>query len=93
VWDDGTGLTLLTYTGHGAAGNVYALAWSHDGARIASGADDKTVRVWDAATGATALAFTGHQNIVFNVAWSPDDTRIASVSQDGTLQVWQPKVG
>ncbi len=91
VWDAATGKTLLTYTGHGDGGNVYALAWSHDGTRIASGADDKTVRVWNAATGQTMLIYRGHTNVVWRVAWSPDDTEIASASQDKTVQLWRPQ--
>ena len=41
------GTTLYTYRGH--AGNpVYAVAWSPDGTRIASGGGDNTVQVWQA---------------------------------------------
>ncbi len=38
---------LYTYRGH--SGAVYAVAWSPDGKRIASGSDDNTVQVWVAA--------------------------------------------
>jgi WD40 repeat protein len=88
VWDPATGQTLLTYTGSTA--QAYALAWSPDGKRIASGGDDKLVRVWSATTGETALLYRGHSDIIFHVAWSPDGTRIASASVDGTVQIWRP---
>jgi WD40 repeat protein len=38
---------LYTYRGH--SGAVYAVTWSSDGKRIASGSDDNTVQVWVAA--------------------------------------------
>jgi eukaryotic-like serine/threonine-protein kinase len=37
---------LHIYKGH--TKGVYAVAWSHDGTRIASVAWDKTVQVWQA---------------------------------------------
>src|SRR5260370_30012387 len=52
------GTTLYTYRGH--AGSVYAVAWSPDGARLASGGGDNTVQVWDAATGSHVFTYRGH---------------------------------
>src|SRR5579871_3385642 len=89
VWDATTGQTLLTYQGH-QDHQVYALAWSPDGTKIASGSDDKTVQVWNAATGQPLLIYQGHSDIVFGVAWSPNGKEVASASVDGTVQVWQP---
>ena len=37
-----------------------SVAFSHDGIRIVSGSDDKSVRVWDASTGAALHQLNGH---------------------------------
>src|SRR6266700_3260534 len=78
---------------HGLTSTVFAVAWSPDGRRIASGGNDSTVQVWDGASAHRLLTFTRHTAPVRGVAWSPDGTRIASASQDGTVQVWDAKSG
>ena len=70
----------MSYTYRGHSSSVYAVAWSPDGKRIASGSDDKTVQVWDAANGGHVFTYRGHSNLVYAVAWSPDGKRIASGS-------------
>ncbi len=85
------GTILCTYWGH--AHYVHTVAWSPDGARLASGSRDKTVQVWEAATGKPVLSFHGHADRVHAVAWSPDGTRLASAGHDGTVQVWEAATG
>lgn len=87
LWPALKGRNILTYQGH--SGSVWAVAWSPDGLRIASGSTDTTVRVWDVATGSTRFTCSGHSGFVAAVAWSPDGTYLASASTDSTVQVWR----
>src|SRR3984885_12340385 len=73
---------------------VYSVAFSPDGARIASGSGDRTIQLWDAKTGAEiGELLRGHNNWVNSVAFSPDGARIASGSSDKTIQLWDAKTG
>src|SRR5258708_7675667 len=85
------GTMLYTYNGHINA--ISDLAWSPDGARIASASYDKTLQVWDAATGKRIVTYRKHSNWVTAVAWSPDGTSIASASVDKTVQIWNASTG
>jgi WD40 repeat protein len=57
-----------------------AVAWSTDGKLIASGGQDRIVRVWDPSTGQQLLALGGHARTVSAVAFSRDGKRLASAS-------------
>ncbi|KAJ5652726.1 hypothetical protein N7507_010152 [Penicillium longicatenatum] len=81
---------LQTLEGHGS---IQSIAWSPDGSLLASGSNDKTVRVWDPATGQTVSTLEGHSDSVFSIAWSPDGSRLASGSYDTTVRVWDPTTG
>ncbi|HEX4146846.1 MAG TPA: TIR domain-containing protein [Pirellulales bacterium] len=72
---------------------VSSVAFSPDGARIASGSHDGTVRLWDARTGAELQVVLGKWLAVDSVAFSPDGTRIASGSHDGTVHLWDAATG
>lgn len=85
------GTTLLTSEHLG--GPVRDVAWSPDGTRLASGGNDKMVRIWEAATGKPLLTLRGHTDAVTAVAWSPDGRWVASASWDKTVQVWEPSSG
>jgi len=76
----------LTLPGHSNV--VYAVSWSPDGKRLATGSGDKTAKVWDAETGKELQTLTDHSNSVFCVAWSPDGKRLATGSGDNTAKVW-----
>ncbi|EMD34043.1 hypothetical protein CERSUDRAFT_107810 [Gelatoporia subvermispora B] len=68
---------------------VMSVSASHDGTRIASDSDGKTLRIWDASTGTpVGSPLEGHNGAVWSVAFSPDDTHIVSGSLDHTIRVW-----
>src|SRR5262245_1486622 len=72
---------------------IGALAFSPDGALLASGADDFTARVWDTATGMQTAELKGHTSRVLAVAFRPDGARVATASSDGTVRQWDPRTG
>lgn len=82
---------LSILTGHSA--DVMGVAWSPDGKRLASGADDKRVHVWDGSSGTLIMRLEGHTKQVTSVCWSPDCSLVVSGSLDGTLRVWDMAVG
>ncbi|CCM06010.1 uncharacterized protein FIBRA_08253 [Fibroporia radiculosa] len=67
---------------------------SHDGRRIVSGSEDRTVRVWDAYMGQQlGKPLESHTDSIMSVAISHDGRRIASGSNDRTIRVWDADMG
>ncbi|MFL5588616.1 MAG: WD40 repeat domain-containing serine/threonine protein kinase [Ktedonobacteraceae bacterium] len=88
---NGEGATLYTFLGH--SDQVWSVAWSPDGKRIASASSDETAQVWDATDGNHLNVYLGHSDSVYAVGWSPDGMRIASGSYDKTVQIWDATYG
>ena len=81
------------FTLYGHVNHVFAVAFSSDGTRLATGSRDKTARIWDAPVGTPLLELKGHSGFVLSVAFSPDGTRLATGSYDKTAKVWDARTG
>ena len=80
-----------TLTGH--AGWVRGVAFSPDGALLATASTDKTARLWDPATGECVRTLTGHATGLRGVAFSPDGRLLATASTGRTARLWDPATG
>ncbi|MFM6515812.1 MAG: WD40 repeat domain-containing protein, partial [Microcystis panniformis] len=76
-----------TLTGH--SGVVLSVAYSPDGRYLASGSQDKTIKIWEVATGKELRTLTGHSGWVNSVVYSPDGRYLASGSWDNTIKIWR----
>ena len=70
---------------------AHTVALSPDGAILASGSVDETVRLWDVSRPADPVMgklITAHSGDVNDVAFSPKGRVLASASSDGTIRLW-----
>lgn len=74
-------------------GRVCALTYSPDGKRLASGGEDKKVRIWDSFTGTVRTALKGHRGCAYALAYSPDGKYLASGGGHSELALWGLKTG
>jgi dipeptidyl aminopeptidase/acylaminoacyl peptidase len=90
LWDAESGAEIAVLTGHTAA--VWSAAFSPDGKRVVTAAEDATARLWDAESGAEIAVLTGHTNDVGCASFSPDGKRVVT-SSDATVRLWDAQSG
>jgi WD40 repeat protein len=92
--DSGTdleGLRCVIQAGH--TGVVRSAVFSPDGKYIASGAEDRMIKIWDAGTGRELRTLSGHNGAVHSAAYSPNGEFIVSASGDSTVRIWDAETG
>ncbi|MFM9997124.1 MAG: WD40 repeat domain-containing serine/threonine protein kinase [Phycisphaerales bacterium] len=67
-------------------------AMSGDGARVATGGVDKTVRLWDRA-GAPLRTLAGHTGAITALTFDPSGRVLASAAADLTVRLWDAEGG
>jgi len=70
-----------------------AVAWNHDGKKIAVGNLSGQCEVWDVQTETLIFSEQVHLSQVADLTWSQDDRRVASGGRDGVIHIWDPTNG
>jgi len=91
IWDVAAKKNVYIYTGHRQ--QISTVAWSPNGARIASASRDGTVQVWNATSGNYVFIYREHGGAVLNALYSPDGTSIASLGRGNSnvsisINIW-----
>ncbi|MEP0772025.1 serine/threonine-protein kinase [Trichocoleus sp. ST-U1] len=84
---------IRTFIGHSSW--VRSIAISPNGQTLASGSNDKTIKLWQVDSGKLIHTLTGHSSWVRSIAIaiSPDGQTLASSSQDYSIKLWQVDSG
>lgn len=71
-------------------GDLYirSVCFSPDGMYLATGAEDKLIRVWDIENRRIKHTFAGHEQDIYSLDFSRNGRSIASGSGDRTVRVW-----
>lgn len=92
VWDLASGSQRRRLKGH--SDNIYCVAISPDGRKVAAGSGDKTISIWalDQA-GSPVIKLTGHVEQVTSLTFLPGGDALLSGSHDGSVRLWDAKTG
>src|SRR5436853_4670978 len=82
----GADVESRTLKGH--QGSILSVAFSPNGATLASGSRDATIKLWNVQTGKAEKTLTEHKEDVYSVAYSPQGDLAASGSGDKTIKLW-----
>lgn len=71
---------------------VFGLAFSPDGARLASVSADSSLRIWPLGGGEPRV-FEDHEGLVSGVSFSPDGQHVATSGADHIVRLWDAATG
>lgn len=89
IYNAASGAVVKSIEAH--ANWIMGVDWSSDN-KIATGGDDKLVKIWDE-NGNLLHTLSGHGSSVTGVKFSADGKYLASSSRDKTLKIWDATSG
>jgi len=72
---------------------IRSVVFSPDFTLLATGAEDRTIRVWDIQTQRIKHTFLGHDQEIYSLDWSKDGRILVSGSGDKCVKVWDMDQG
>lgn len=90
VWDAHSGDLHATLSGHDR--DIACLVWRPDGAILASGSHDRTVRFWNVAE-RREISVKQIDSLVYAVDWHPRADLLAVGTGAGDIQIWNAPAG
>jgi WD40 repeat protein len=89
LWDGTTRRLLRQLGGHDRPLSV--LAFSPDGARLASAGEDRIICIWELATGRQLGTLSRHTDRIDALVWHPTGNFLVSAAWDRTARVWDTR--
>ncbi|CEP08672.1 hypothetical protein [Parasitella parasitica] len=85
-----TRVAVLQDTNAGRDGDLYirSVSFSPDGKYLATGAEDKQIRIWDIAKKRIRGILSGHEQDIYSLEFSRDGRILVSGSGDRTARIW-----
>jgi len=93
LFDTSNGNVLRSDNREDQESTINSVAWSPNGAQIATGSTDGNVQIWNAETLQLVRTIGADNLSIRSVAWSPDSTRVVSGSGDGHTVIWNAADG
>lgn len=72
---------------------IRSVCFSPDGKFLATGAEDKLIRIWDLESKKIVMTLKGHEQDIYSLDYFPSGNKLVSGSGDRTVRIWDLTTG
>ncbi|CCC70059.1 hypothetical protein NCAS_0D04780 [Naumovozyma castellii] len=72
---------------------IRSICFSPDGEFLATGAEDKLIRIWNIKERKIVMVLKGHEQDIYSLDYFPDGQKLVSGSGDRSIRIWDLKTG
>lgn len=72
---------------------IRSVCFSPDGKYLATGAEDRKIRIWDIQQKGLVSTLSGHDQDIYSLQYSKDGRKLASGSGDRVVKLWDIESG